>query len=296
MTSPDDRPIPDVLGAEHRWVDARGVQLHVAEFGQGPPVVLLHGLLQHWYAWRKLTPLLSADHRLVCVDLRGFGWSEQARRGYDLSSLARDVIALLDTLRLAQVDVVGHDFGAGAAFEMCFQAPQRVRSLTALNMVHPWPQRRHLFPNLWRMWFTAFWEYPVVGRLVLRRWPGFTRYLLRREVADPSTWSDAELDEFVEATRHSARANQSVLWQYVLHDIPGLVLRARRRQSLGVPTLLLGGADDPVIPPSLLAERDTGAANLDISVLPNAGHYLHEEHPSVVARAVRDMVHRTAPA
>jgi pimeloyl-ACP methyl ester carboxylesterase len=164
MKALDGRPMPVVVGAEHRWVDVRGVQLHVAEVGQGRPVVLLHGLLQHWYAWRKLVPLLSGEYRLVCVDLRGFGWSEQARRGYDLASLGSDVVALLDTLGLARVDVVAHDFGAGVAFEMCLRAPHRVGNLISLNMVHPWPERRHLFLNMWRMWFTALWEYPVAGR------------------------------------------------------------------------------------------------------------------------------------
>jgi pimeloyl-ACP methyl ester carboxylesterase len=294
MTWLDDRPIPVVPGAEHRWVSVRGVQLHVAEFGQGPPVLLIHGLLQHWYAWRKLVPLLSGDHRLVCIDLRGFGWSEQTRCGYDLTSLGRDVIAMLDTLRLAQVDLVAHDFGACIAFRICLQAPRRVRNMIALNMTHPWPQTLHLVPNLWRLWFTALWEYPVVGRLALRHWPVLTRYLFRREVADPGTWSDPELDEFVEATRHSARAIQSVLWQYVRHDIPALAVSAQRHQSLSVPTLLLAGADDPVIPPSLLAGGEKHADNLTVSVIPNAGHYLHEEHPTVVARAVRDMVHTTS--
>ena len=290
MKALDGRPMPVVVGAEHRWVDVRGVQLHVAEVGQGRPVVLLHGLLQHWYAWRKLVPLQSGEYRLVCVDLRGFGWSEQARRGYDLASLGSDVVALLDTLGLARVDVVAHDFGAGVAFEMCLRAPHRVGNLISLNMVHPWPERRHLFLNMWRMWFTALWEYPVAGRLVLRHWPAFTRYLLRREVAHPGAWGEAELDEFVEATRCSARANQALLWQYVVHDIPALVFRARRHQRLSVPTLVLAGANDPVIPPNLLAGGDKHADHLEVRVVADGGHYLHEEHPSIVAGAVRDML------
>ena len=296
MTPLSDRPMPDLPGADHRWVRVRGVQLHVAEIGQGPPVVLLHGLAQNWYAWRKVAPLLSGDRRLICVDMRGFGWSEQPRRGYDLTSLGQDVLVLLDNLGLAQVDMLAHDFGAAVAFEACLQAPERVRALVALNMVHPWPQRRDAVRNLWRMWFTAFWEYPVVGRLVLRRWPAFTRYLLRREVTEPSAWSDADLEEFVEATRHSARANQSVLWQYVRHDIPALIFRARRREWLGVPTLVLAGAEDPVIPPSLFAGGDKHADRLEVRVVPGTGHYLHEERPTVVASAVNEMTGVTSAA
>ncbi|MEV8567864.1 alpha/beta fold hydrolase [Streptomyces sp. NPDC051322] len=80
--------MPALDGAVHRWVTAGDVRLHIAEFGAGRPVVLLHGFPQHWYAWDRLVPLLAADHRLICVDLRGFGWSEQTRRGYDTDSAA----------------------------------------------------------------------------------------------------------------------------------------------------------------------------------------------------------------
>lgn len=288
-----DRPLPDLPGAEHRWVNVRGAQLHVAELGHGAPVVLLHGLAQHWYAWRKVAPMLSDDYRLICVDLRGFGWSEQTRRGYDIGNLASDVTALLDALELQRVSLLAHDFGADVAFRICLRAPERVESLVVLNMTHPWPKQRQLLPNLWRMWFTAFWEYPILGRWVLRHWPAFTRFLLRREVADTDGWHDADLDEFVEGTQHSARAEQSLLWQYILRDIPALIGRTRRHQRLAAPTLMLAGAKDPVIPPSLLAGADKHADRLEVRVIADTGHYLHEERPAIVAAAVRDIAHAT---
>jgi pimeloyl-ACP methyl ester carboxylesterase len=67
------RAMPHVEGVEHRFVEAGGVPFHVAEAGpvEGPPVLLLHGFPQHWYAWRHVVPLLADRHRLIMPDFRG---------------------------------------------------------------------------------------------------------------------------------------------------------------------------------------------------------------------------------
>src|SRR3954452_9879506 len=75
--------LPYVEGIAHRWVDAAGLRVHVAEAGDGPPLVLLHGWPQHWYAWRHVIPLLSPHYRVICPDLRGFGWTDAPAGGYD---------------------------------------------------------------------------------------------------------------------------------------------------------------------------------------------------------------------
>src|SRR5260370_41679955 len=84
--------IPQVPGVTHRFVTARGARFHVAQAGAGDPVVLLHGLAQHWYAWRKLIPELAGQHRLFCLGLRGCGWDEATRRGYRPTERAPEVL------------------------------------------------------------------------------------------------------------------------------------------------------------------------------------------------------------
>ncbi|MFE4867782.1 alpha/beta fold hydrolase [Streptomyces sp. NPDC056682] len=284
-----ERPMPHLEGAAHRHVTVRGVRLHLAEFGSGDPVVLLHGFPQHWYAWRRVVPLLAGGHRLICVDLRGFGWSEQSRSGYDTDSLAADVIALLDELGLDHAVLVAHNWSAGVGFRVCQRAPERVRAFLALNMMHPWTRHRDMLPNLWRMWFTAFIEYPVLGRLVLRHWPAFTRHLMRRSVGGPGPWSEAELTEFTEATQFSARAWQSLFWQYVVRDIPAGVRGIHRRTRLTVPTRVLGGALDPVFPPALLRGKPY-ADDLTVRIVPGAGHHLPEERPELVAEELLKLI------
>ncbi|MBL1083177.1 alpha/beta hydrolase [Streptomyces actinomycinicus] len=284
------RPLPEDGNAVHRHVAVRGTRLHLAEYGgSGTPLLMLHGFPQHWFAWHKVTGQLAGEYRLLCPDLRGFGWSGLTRRGYDMDSLADDALALLDALGIrGPVGLVGHDWGAHLGFRLCLRAPERFTGYLALNMSHPWPRHRAVLPNLWRLWYTAFVEYPVIGRAVLRHRPGFTRFLLRHQVADPAVWTEAELSEYAAATSVGAAAVQSLFWQYVLHDIPALVRGTWRRHRLVVPTLLLGGERDAVVVPSMLAGAEPYADDLRVRLVPGAGHYLPQERPREVAEAIRE--------
>ena len=122
--------MPEVPGVTHRFIDADGVRLHIAEAGDSTkqPVLLLHGFPQHWYVWRHVIPLMARDHHLIAVDLRGSGWSEAPRTGYTGLQLADDVIALLDELGLEHVDVIGHDWGAWIGFILGLRNPSGPRS------------------------------------------------------------------------------------------------------------------------------------------------------------------------
>ena len=132
-------------------------------------------------------------------------------------------------------------------FELCLMAPERFSGFLALNVTHPWPGRAWLVRHAWRFWYTAWWEYPVAGRAVLRHWPGFTRMLLRHWAGRGHHWDQAALDEFVAASQTTAasRAIEQMLWHYVLRDIPALASGGPARR-LTVPTLLLDGELDPV--------------------------------------------------
>lgn len=289
-------PLPPGDGWTHCRPTVRGIRLHVAEYvttGAGlaaaTPVLMLHGFPQHWFAWHKVAGCSPAGLRLICPDLRGFGWSERTRRGYAMDALADDMLALLDVLGLERVGLAGHDWGAHLGFRLCLRAPERFTGFLALNMAHPWSRHRAILPNLWRMWFTAFIEYPVAGRAVLRHWPAFTRFLLRHQAADRSVWQDAELLEYSAAASASAHAGQAMFWQYVLRDIPALLRGTWRRHRLAVPTVLLGGDRDPVIAPSMLAGGEPHADDLATRIVPGAGHFLPQERPDTVAAALRGL-------
>ena len=289
------RPFPPVPGMTHRFVEVRGARLHVAEAGRGDPVVLLHSFPQHWYAWRHVVPLLAGQYRLICPDWRGFGWSQATPRGYDTASRGADILALMDALGLARASLIAHDWGAHAAFLAALRAPERVGHLLAVNAAHPWPRQRLLLPQLWRFWHTAFFEYPRIGRLVLSHWPGLTRFLLRHGAAGPAAWPPGEVEEFVAASRQpgSARAGEALHWQFVRHDIPAVILRRHRGRRLTVPTVLLAGERDWMLPPKLLAGPAAQADDMRLRVVPGAGHFLPGERPAAVAEAARELFQRS---
>jgi pimeloyl-ACP methyl ester carboxylesterase len=102
--------MPWVPGVEHGYVDVDGLLMHAAEAGEGDPIVLLHGWPRHWYLWRDLIPQLATDRRVICPDLRGFGWTEAPAGGYGKDQLATD------RLGVDRFDLVGHDWGAYTGF------------------------------------------------------------------------------------------------------------------------------------------------------------------------------------
>jgi pimeloyl-ACP methyl ester carboxylesterase len=281
--------MPEVagVGVVHRWVEVGGgVRVHVAEVGEegarGGTVVLLHGFPQHWYAWRHVMGELAVDHRVVCLDMRGFGWSDAPKRGYDTGTRVADVLAVMDALGVGKARVIAHEFGAWTAFMLCLRAPERVSHLLALNVVHPWPSQRRLLPQAWRYWYTSPLEAPLLGRFVLRHVPGFTRYLLRKGAADP-----AAIAEFVRAAgeRGRARAGEAMHRAYALRDIPGLALGRYRRLRLSTPTRILAGERDFALSPRAVTSADGHADDLTVEVLPGCGHFVHEERPDAVVRA-----------
>src|ERR1700683_3203645 len=122
----------------HRSVSANGTRFHLAESGDGPLVLLLHGFPQFWWTWREqLTSLSQAGYRAVAVDLRGFGGSDKPPRGYDLVTAASDAAGLVRALGEANAVVVGHDWGGLIAWTVAAYYPKVVRRLAVVSVPHP---------------------------------------------------------------------------------------------------------------------------------------------------------------
>uniref|UniRef100_A0A0E0PJY9 soluble epoxide hydrolase n=1 Tax=Oryza rufipogon TaxID=4529 RepID=A0A0E0PJY9_ORYRU len=140
----DEGPPPadnEVAVITHRTVDANGLRMHVAEAGPpgAPPVLLLHGFPQVWYAWRhQMRALADAGYRAVAPDLRGYGDSDApaAELQYTAMHVVGDLVALLDAVVGAgkPVFVVAHDWGALTAWNLCLFRPDRVRALVSLSV------------------------------------------------------------------------------------------------------------------------------------------------------------------
>ena len=272
--------LPDGVG--RRFVSTARLRTHLVEGGAGEPVLLLHGWPQHWQAWRKLIPLLSARHRVLCPDLRGFGWTDAPREGYDTASLVDDVLALLDALELDRVLVIGHELGGRVGFHLCLRAPDRVRRLVTLNAIHPYWSLRRLAPHAWRYWWTVPVETPLVGRTILRRAPTFARWLFRLG-GQPAHAADPFLEPLRDPAR--ARAAERIMTEFAYKEIVPTLLGRHRATRLSVPTLMLNGTRDFALSPRELGGHEAYADDLRIELVPGAGHFLAEQQPDLVAAA-----------
>lgn len=135
-TDPAAREATTVPDVTHHWIDVNGTTLHYVEAGSaGAPIVLVHGFPETWWAFAKLIPLLASTHRVVAVDLRGFGDSDVPEPGADGSATAAaDLHALLGALDLGPVHLVGQDIAGGTVYRLAATHPDDVRSVTAIEM------------------------------------------------------------------------------------------------------------------------------------------------------------------
>lgn len=288
-------PMPDVEGVTHRSVDVAGVAIHVAEAGSGSPVLLLHGWPQHWYAWRKVLPALAGEYRLICPDMRGFGWSEATAGGYAKRDLAKDVIALMDTLEIESADLLAHDWGAWIGFILCLDHPERFRHYLALNIYTPWPEGPSLrgLVVLARLWYQVVLALPWVGEWVIRRTPFVRRLIAAGAVGHP--WTNADLEIFSAVLREPARAAASsrLYRTFLTHELLPFLAGQNADRRLTVPTLLLHGMRDLAIDHRALGAWQTHAQDMTVELRPDSGHFIAEELPDIVAGRARALFSAT---
>ena len=282
---------PQVEGVSHRWVRARGIDFHIAEAGAGEDVVLcLHGWPQHWYEWRHLMPALADRHRVLALDLRGFGWSDAPPEGYEKENLADDVLAVLDELGIERVKLVGHDWGGWIGFLLCLRAPHRFERFLALNILHPWASDlRGAFPYAWRFAYQLLIMAPVVGYRLHRR-RSFVPRVLVAGSTNRDAWDEETLDAFADNLAEPDRARAAVQLYRVFQLRELLpVLRGRYAgMRLTVPTLLLFGIGDVVLRPELLEGYERHADDMSVELVGDSGHFIADERPELVAERARE--------
>jgi pimeloyl-ACP methyl ester carboxylesterase len=287
VTTPPDIPRAEHRLAEIETADAGSLRVHYAEAGDGPPLLLLHGWPQHFWCWRRVVPRLAGEFRLICPDLRGFGWSDAPGCGYDPETFAGDAVALLDALRLEGVGVIGHDWGGFTGFLMALRHPRRVDRLLALSTPIPWvrPSPR-LAVAAWRTWYV--WMLAAIGRQAVARRPGLVRMMLQR--AAPGDAIDERAAEvYAEPLRQPARAEATqLLYRSYLRSALAVSTRGPYTDlRLTVPTRLVVGRNDQAIPEVLVQGFEPYADDMTVELLDGCGHFLPEERPELVSERAR---------
>jgi len=248
-----------------------GTRLRYIDAGAGPAVLLIHGFGASMYSWRyAIGPLAAAGYRVVAFDNRGFGFSDKPDSGYTNAAYAHVVVALLDSLRIPDAVLVGHSMGGEIAAEVALAHPERVRALALIDAagteVH--------WPLLLR---AARWR--VVGGIASGlRGRAITARILRGVYADPTKVTTQDVDQYYApvAEPDYGRALQGVLRQFRFDALRGQL------SAIQVPTLLLWGTDDRLIPPSVGRRMAAELPRAAFVFVPRAGHAAPEEQPDAV--------------
>jgi pimeloyl-ACP methyl ester carboxylesterase len=264
-------------GAIHH-VEANGLDFAYLEDGSGPLVLLLHGFPDTAHTWDDLRSRLAAKgYRAVSPFMRGYRPTAVPARDPDQETLARDALALIDALGAEQAVVIGHDWGAAAAYGAAALAPDRVSKLFVLAIPHP----AALKPSLKKLW--------GVRHFAVYKLPGAPKRFARNDFAAlPAIyrrWSpnwnpdESEFDAVRSAFADSASLNAAFGYYRKLSPIPSPSLR----QRIAVPTVVFAGLHDPVAEPA----DYRGAARMFsgdyvVEEVPG-GHFLHREYPDAFA-------------
>ncbi|MEV4640579.1 alpha/beta hydrolase [Actinoplanes sp. NPDC049548] len=273
---------------------ADGVVLHTAVGGGGEPVVLLHGFPQTHLMWRHVAADLAADHTVICPDLRGYGRSSKPSEGYAKRTMAADVVSLARALGHERFALAGHDRGALVAFRAGLDHPEAVTHLALLDVV----------PTL-DMWDVLHGRDAAVAfHLYLMAQPpglpeamiggaadAFFGFFLDAWSRDPSAVPPPVRAEYLRASREAV---PSIVADYrasagvdVEHDA---VDRAAGR-TLGMPVSVLQQDWGAALGYDAAAVWRAWADDL-VHETVTCGHFMAEEAPAAVVRALRGLVAR----
>jgi len=258
-----------------QFVEAQGTRFACLVEGTGPLVLLLHGFPDTARSWDALRPTLARrGFRAVSPFLRGYHPSAIPSRDTDQETLARDVVGLIDALGGPAI-VVGHDWGASAAYGAAGLAPERITQLITIAIPHPATLR----PTPRKVWgvrhFLAYKMPGAAARFARNDFEGLTQIVRRWS----PTWapSPEELGPVRETFAHAESLDAAFGYYRALSFSPTHSLRARIR----VPTVAFCGTDDPMTDRSDFERaRRMFEGDYAIEEMPG-GHFMHREHPDV---------------
>ncbi len=267
-----------------RLIDVDGENIHCVDEGRGPPVVLIHGFGGHTYSYRYLIPELAPDHRVVALDLLGFGYSERVPDAdYSHQAQAGRVLGLMDALGIQRASLVGHSMGGEVAMRVAAAHPERVDRLALVasvsgDRVRALPVTPLLKPFL-----------PLSSVL-------FGKQMLRVAFYDKSKATD----EVWRAYHEPAMIRGS------MHGLYKIMKHTRRDPpiqfaSITAPVLLMSAEHERIIPGWMSRRLRERFPTAETAVIGGAGHLLLEERPAECNAVLRRFLdgraerHQAAP-
>ena len=268
------------------FVTLQDMQVHVRD--EGPrddpiPIVLIHGTSASLHTWDGWVAALSPHRRVIRMDLPGFGLTGPAPDAdYSMARYTCFMLDLLDLLKLDQVVMGGNSLGGGIAWQTALAHPTRVRQLVLVDATG-YPLQPQSMPIGFRL-AQISWLAPVTQKILPR---SMIEASVRNVYGQPDKVSPALVDRYYELTlREGNRASLTQRFQYRSND----AALAGQISQLRLPTLILWGSEDRLIPPDHAQRFQQAIAGSELQVFEGLGHVPHEEDPQATVQAVKNFL------
>jgi pimeloyl-ACP methyl ester carboxylesterase len=283
------------IEVDARKIDVGEVELFVVRAGppDGPPVVLLHGFPEFWYAWKGvIVPLTKAGYRVILPDQRGYGDSDkpQGVDAYQVDRLGDDIAGLVAALGYQNAFVAAHDWGGGVAWNLAIRHPERVRKLAVLDTPHPDAWRQVQTKEETVSWFRTFFQIPLLPEESSRWGNWFVLSKMLRDTAKLGAFPDEKLELYRSAWDRDGAFGTMVNWYRAAFRSERSDAMADRRVRM--PVLLLLAANDAFIPAGLTRASLPLCDDARLVELGSGTHWVVQEEPERVAKLLAEFFSR----
>jgi pimeloyl-ACP methyl ester carboxylesterase len=269
------------------FIDIDGARLYyyaAGTRGVGEPVVFLHGFPTSSHLWSEVVPLMPEGHRMVVVDLLGYGRSDRPDgKDVTIRGHAERVIALLDALSINYACIVGHDVGGGIAQTLAVRWPARVSRLCLVNSVafNDWPGRE---VKVARAMLPLTRHLPATWLLSILRTDLMRGYLTSGRGA-------LSVDMYVRPFA-SPEGRDALVAHLTALDASDTTALEPRLKDIVAPTAVVWGAEDPFLPVAVGRRLQRAIPGASLDVIPDIRHFTPEEAPEKVAEVIANLLTR----
>jgi pimeloyl-ACP methyl ester carboxylesterase len=271
-----------------RYVEIGELRLHAVVGGEGPPLLLVHGWPETWYAWRLVMPALARDFEVIAVDQRGVGLSEKPQEGYDTGTQAGDMVGLMRALGHERFAMYGTDTGMPIGYAVAADHPDRLERLVVSEAViagvTPSPPLLVPGPLNERLWHLAFNRLPKVNEQLVR---GREEIFFGAEF-DGSAGTHklpAEVVEYyIDTLASDPEALRGSFGQYRAFDASIAQNQQRKNTRLTLPVLAIGAEE--ALGQGVIDTMKLVADDLQGVIISGSGHWVAEQAPEQLVAAL----------
>ncbi len=282
---------------EHQLVKVNGITLHVVTAGpkDGEPVILLHGFPEFWYGWKHQIPALAAaGYRVIVPDQRGYNQSDKPKAvgEYVIYKMVDDIVGLIEAMGHTSANIVGHDWGAIVAWSLAILHPERVQTLSILNVPHPVVFQKTLRSNisqLLKSWYVFSFQIPGLPEWMMSRGDYSSAATMIKRSGKPTTFTDADLEKYKAAWRNEGALTGMINWYRAYVQKPPTLPDNVR---LSMPTLMIWGAKDQFLSASMAQPSIEMCDDGKLVMIEDATHWVQHDAPERVNGLLLDFLRK----